>query len=348
MRSITIGGKTITQDGPAWCCAEVGNNHQGDYLKAVSLFKSAAAASFDAVKLQKRDVATLYTREMYDSPYQSEAAFGPTYGLHREALELGREAYLVLIEAARQLKLTMFATAFDEPSARFLSQLGMPCFKVASGDLKNLPLLRILAAYGKPMIVSTGGGCLDDVKRMYDCVMPLNSQLAILQCTAAYPAGADVLHLRVIETYLREFPDVIVGLSDHHARTDMAPAAYALGARIFEKHITLDRTWRGTDHAFSLEPEEQREYIEGMKRVYLAMGSGEKVPLPIEEKPIYKMGKAVYATKDIAVGEQVTVENTAVKSPAAGLSPHKWERFDGKTAAQEFGPDEPLSSGGLE
>lgn len=346
MRSLTIAGKTITQDGPAFTIAECGNNHQGDYRKAVLLFKSAAAAGFDAVKLQKRDVKTLYTEEMYNSPYNSEAAFAPTYGLHREALELGREAYLVLIEAARQLKLTMFATAFDEPSARLLNQLGMSAFKVASGDLKNLPLLRVLAAYGKPLIVSTGGGSLDDVKRMYDCVMPLNPQLAILQCTAAYPAGADVLHLRVIETYLREFPDVIVGLSDHHARTDMAPAAYALGARIFEKHVTLDRTWKGTDHAFSLEPEDQREYIEGLKRVYLAMGSGEKVPLPIEEKPIYKMGKAVYASRPIAAGEQIGAGNTLIRSPVDGMVPWKLDRFT--VATRDFDEDEPLSSGGLE
>ena len=345
MRSLTIAGKTVTQDGPAFTIGECGNNHQGDVSIAVRMFEAAADAGFDAVKLQKRDVKGLYTQEMYDRPYDG---FGPTYGLHREALEFGKGKYLYLNRKATALGLTMFATAFDANSAELLAKIGMPCFKVASGDLKNLPLLKILASYGTPLIVSTGGGHLDDVKRMYDYVMPLNSQLAILQCTAAYPAGADVLHLRVIETYLREFPDVIVGLSDHHARTDMAPAAYALGARIFEKHVTLDRTWKGTDHAFSLEPEDQREYIEGLKRVYLAMGSPDKVPLPIEEAPIRKMGKAVYATKAIAVGERVTDDNTSIKSPADGLSPYKWERFEGSVATREFGPDEPLSSGGLE
>jgi N-acetylneuraminate synthase/sialic acid synthase len=348
MRSLTIAGHVITQDGPAFTIAEVGNNHQGDLFKAEAMFQAARAAGFDAVKLQKRDIRSLYTQEMYDSPYTSEAAFGPTYGLHREALEFGRDAYVQLKDEARRLGLILFATAFDPVSARFLTQMGMPCFKVASGDLKNIPLLKLLAGYGKPLIVSTGGGSLEDVKRMYDCVMPINDQLAILQCTAAYPAGADVLHLRVIETYLKEFSDVLVGLSDHHARTDMAPAAYALGARIFEKHVTMDRTWKGTDHAFSLEPREQEEYIEGLRRTYLAMGSGEKRPLPIEEKPIYKMGKAVYATQPIAVGERITEENTALKSPAAGLSPHKWEKFANRRAKMEFGPDEPLSSGGLE
>ena len=345
MRSLTIAGKTITQEGPAYTVAEAGNNHQGDYRKAILLFKSAAYAGFDAVKLQKRDVKTLYTQEMYNSEYNSEAAFGPTYGLHREALELGQEAYTLLQESARQLNLTMFATAFDIPSAELLYRLGMPAYKIASGDLKNLPLLRHIAKFGKPMIVSTGGACLDDVKRMYDCVMPLNSQLAILQCTAAYPAGADVLHLRVIETYLKHF-DVIIGLADHHARTDRAPAAYALGARIFEKHVTLDRTWKGTDHAFSLEPREQEEYVESLKRVYLAMGSQDKAPLAIEEKPIYKMGKAVYAKRAIAAGEKIGGENTVIRSPVEGMVPWKMDKFS--VATRVFDEDEPLSSGGLE
>jgi N-acetylneuraminate synthase/sialic acid synthase len=150
----------------------------------------------------------------------------------------------------------------------------------------------------------------------------------------------------VIETYLNTFPDVIVGLSDHHARTDMAPAAYALGARIFEKHITLDRTWKGTDHAFSLEPREQDEYIESLKRVYLAMGSPDKVPLPIEEKPIYKMGKAVYAAQQIAAGEQIGPHNVVIRSPVEGMVPWKMDKF--RVTTRGFDADEPLSSGGLE
>ena len=334
----------ITQDGPAFTIAEVGHNHMGNPEVAHRMFRSAAKAGFVAVKLQKRDNKTLYTRDLYDSEYKSENSFGRTYGEHREFLEFNQNQYLALKHSAKLMGLVLFATAFDEPSAKFLEQLGVPCFKVASGDLKNIPLIRKIAAYGKPLIVSTGGGTLDDVRRVYDAVD--HAQLAILQCTAAYPCGADNLNLRVIETYLRQFPDCAIGLSDHHARVDMAPAAYALGARIFEKHVTLDHTWKGTDHAFSLEPQEQVAYIEGLARVHVAMGSGIKTPLPVEERPIMKMGKGVYTATQLEAGDKPRV---VIKSPAKGMVPYKLDgRFEGRVVNRPFREDEPLSSGDLE
>ena len=344
MPSLAIGDFVISDDGPAFTIAECGHNHMGNPEVAQKMFRSAAKAGFNAVKLQKRDNKTLYTKELYDSPYTSEASYGRTYGEHREFLEFNRNQYLALKHSASLMGLTFFATAFDEPSAEFLARLGMPCFKVASGDLKNIPLIRKIAAFGKPVIVSTGGGTLEDVGRVYDSVE--HSQLALLQCTAAYPCGADNLNLRVIETYLRRFPDCVVGLSDHHARVDMAPAAYALGARIFDKHITLDHTWKGTDHAFSLEPQEQAAYIEGLARVRVAMGSGIKTPLPVEERPIMKMGKGVYTATQLEAGDKPKL---VVKSPAKGMVPYKLDgRFEGRVVNRPFREDEPLSSGDLE
>ena len=348
MRSLTIDGVSITEDGPAYCIAEVGHNHQGSVEKATLLFASAKKAGFHAVKVQKRDNKLLYTEAMFNSPYNSEAAFGATYGAHREALELDRDAYLLLQDNARKMGVSFFATAFDPNSAEFLYRLGMPAYKAASGDLKNIKLLKLLASYGKPLIISTAGAFLDDVKRAYDAIMPINNQLAILQCTAQYPCGADNLHLRVIETYLDEFPDVIVGLSDHHARTAMAVAAYALGARIFEKHVTLDRTWKGTDHAMSLEPHEQEQYVSDLRRAALAMGSPIKRPLACEEKPMYKMGKGVYANDFLEAGEELSSLVTSIKSPAQGMAPWKLDRFSGKSLRRDVSSEEPLSSGDVE
>ena len=141
-----------------------------------------------AVKLQKRDNRSLYTAEFFNKPYENENSFGPTYGLHREALEFGRSEYEELKGYAAGIGITFFATAFDFQSTELLADLDMPAFKIASGDLTNTPLLRFVAEIGKPVIFSTGGGALDDVRRAYETVAEVNREVAVLQCTAGYPA----------------------------------------------------------------------------------------------------------------------------------------------------------------
>ena len=139
----------------------------------------------------------------------------------------------------------MFATPFDFSSVDFLADLEMPAYKTASGDITNIPLLKYIAEIGKPMLVSTGGATIDDVQRAYDAIMPINKRLCILQCTSSYPAEPEELNLRVIETYRQRFPDIVVGLSDHQNGIAMAIVAYMLGARVVEKHFTLNRAWKG-------------------------------------------------------------------------------------------------------
>jgi len=156
-RFLTIDDTTITDDSDCYLIAEIGHNHQGSLEKCRELFRAAKECGADAVKLQKRDNRSLYTRAMYEKPYDNENSFGPTYGAHREALEFGREEYVELKRYAAELGITFFATAFDVPSADFLAALDMPAYKLASGDLSNLPLLRHVARIGRPVIVSTGG-----------------------------------------------------------------------------------------------------------------------------------------------------------------------------------------------
>ncbi|MDQ3224292.1 MAG: N-acetylneuraminate synthase family protein, partial [Gemmatimonadota bacterium] len=157
MRRLSIDGTTIGDECDCYVIAEVGHNHQGDLEKCKALFRSAKECGVDAVKLQKRDNRSLYTRRMYDQPYDNENSFGATYGEHREALEFGRDDYLELQRYCREIGLTFFATTFDIPSSDFLASLDMPAYKIASGDLTTTPLLRHVAGLGKPMIVSTGG-----------------------------------------------------------------------------------------------------------------------------------------------------------------------------------------------
>ena len=210
MRRLEIEGVVIDDQSDCYVIAEIGHNHQGSLERCKELFRLARECGVQAVKLQKRDNRSLYTREMYDRPYDNENSFGATYGKHRDALEFGRTEYQELQRYARELGLTFFATAFDIASADFLAQLDMVAYKVASGDIRNIPLLRHVARLGKPVILSTGGASLDDVERAYETIMPINDQLAILQCTAGYPAAFEELDLRVITTY-REHFDVVIG-----------------------------------------------------------------------------------------------------------------------------------------
>ena len=220
---------------------------------------------------------------MYDQPYDHENSFGRTYGEHREALELSDKDWFELMHQARELGIALFGTTFDAPSADFLAELGVPAFKIASADLVNTPLLRQVASYGKPIFLSTGGGTLEDVERAVDAILPINPQLCVMQCTAAYPAEAEDLNLRVITTLRERYPELVIGLSDHQDGYTMSLLGYMLGARVIEKHFTLSHGWKGTDHAFSLMPDGMRRLVRDLRRAPLALGDGVKRPLPCEE-----------------------------------------------------------------
>lgn len=343
MRELTIDTFTIHDESACYVVAEIGHNHQGSVEKCKELFKAAKECGAHAVKLQKRDNRSLYTRAMYEKSYDNENSFGPTYGAHREALEFGRDEYRELQRCARELGITFFATAFDTASADFLAALDMPVYKIASGDLKNLPLLRYVARFGRPMIISTGGARLEDVERAYETLRPLNAQVAILQCTAGYPARFDELDLRVISTYRDRFPDVVVGLSAHDNGIAMATAAYVLGARIVEKHFTWNRAAKGTDHAFSLEPPGLRKLVRDLDRVRQALGDGVKKVYPSEEGPILKMGKKLVAAHDLPTGHVLTAQDIAQKSPGDGLVPCMLDQIIGRTLLRPLKADETIS-----
>jgi N-acetylneuraminate synthase/sialic acid synthase len=339
-RSLTIAHTTISDDSDCYLIAEIGHNHQGSLEKCRELFHAAKECGADAVKLQKRDNRSLYTRAMYDKPYENENSFGPTYGAHREALELGAAEYSELKRYAAELGITFFATAFDLSSADFLARLDMPAYKLASGDLKNLPLLRHVARIGKPMIISTGGAQLEDVHRAMDVIGPINDQVGILQCTATYPTEPEQMNLRVIATLREAFPEACVGLSDHYNGIAMAVAAYVLGARIIEKHFTLNHTWRGTDHALSLEPVGMRKMIRDLRRARLALGDGVKRVVPGEEGAMIKMGKTLVAARDLPAGHLLTTADVAIKSPGGGLPPYELDRLLGRRLSQALRADD--------
>ena len=326
-----VDGKRIWDDGPAYVIAEIGHNHQGDLEKAKALIHAAKESGVDAVKFQKRDNKRLFTRAFYDSPYENENSFGATYGEHREALELGKSDWFELSRYSREEGVAFVAAAFDEPSADFLAELGVDAFKFASGDLLNVPFLRYVAALGKPLLLSTGGGTIEDIDRAVNAIAALNRQLCVLHCTASYPAEVEDLNLSVIVTLKERFPELVIGLSDHHNGIAMAPVAYMLGARVFEKHFTLNHAWKGTDHAYALMPDGMRRFVRDLHRIPAALGDGMKRRLPSEEGPLRKMGKKLVAARDLPAGHVLAAEDVIAKSPAdGGLSPYQLDELVGK------------------
>jgi len=343
MRKLSIDGKVIEETGKCYVIAEIGHNHQGNLDTAREMFRVARECGADAVKLQKRNNRQLYTRAAYDKPYEHENSFGLTYGRHREFLEFGWAEYRELQDYAAEIGVTMLATAFDFSSADFLAKLDIPAFKIASGDLKNIPLLTHIAGFGKPIILSTGGATMEDVDRAYDAIMPLNTQLCILQCTAGYPADFEELNLQVIDTYRKRFPSVVVGLSSHDNGISMAVAAYMLGARVIEKHFTLNHTWKGTDHVFSLEPNGFRKMVRDLHRLSVAIGDGAKRVYASERAPITKMGKKLVAARDLPPGYSIRREDIAIKSPGDGLHPFDLDKVIGRITRQALREDEDIS-----
>jgi sialic acid synthase len=348
-RMLTVDGVDIHDDGECYVIAEIGHNHQGELEKAKALVHAAHECGANAVKFQKRSNRALYTRDYYDQPYDNEFSFGRTYGEHREALELEPAAYRELHAYARELGITFFATAWDFASADFLAELDVPAYKLASGDLRNTPLQRYVAQFGKPIFLSTGGGTMEDIERAADAILPLNPQLCVLQCTAAYPAETEELNLRVIGTLRDRFPELVIGLSDHQSGISMALVAYMLGARVIEKHFTLDHAWKGTDHAFSLMPDGMRRLVRDLRRVRPAMGDGVKRPLPVEQKPLEKMGKKLVAARALPAGHVLAAADVAIKSPAdAGLPPYELDRIVGMRLRRALEVDDTVALADLE
>lgn len=343
MKEIKFGNSIISSEGPCYVIAEIGNNHQGSLETALEMIKVAGQCGVNAVKFQKRNNQALYTKAMYNRPYDNENSYGETYGKHREYLEFGRDEYLALKKCAEANGVDFMCTAFDFESVEFLEDIGITTYKIASGDLTSIPLLTRIAKLGKPMIVSTGASTLDEVRLAYEAIMKYNDKLCLLHCVAGYPADYPQLNLSVIEALKQEFPEAVIGYSGHDNGILAAVVAYMLGATVVEKHFTLNRAWKGTDHKFSLEPEGLRKQVRDLRRVDAAMGNPNRVVYDFEKDARSKMGKAIYAAREISAGETLKWEDLCFKSPAAGLPPYTANEIIGKTAKTRICEEEPIS-----
>ncbi|MBN2139813.1 MAG: N-acetylneuraminate synthase family protein [Desulfovibrionaceae bacterium] len=335
-------GVRIGRGSPCFVVAEIGNNHQGQYPVARKMVAEAARAGADAVKFQKREVTALLTRAGREAPYTGKNSFGPTYGAHRAALELDMDDMARLKEYAESLGLVFFASAWDAPSLDQIVDLGVELLKICSADLVNVPLLRRYAETGIPTILSTGMSSLEDIDRAVAEIRRCHDHLVLLQCNSSYPCADEHIALPVLET-LKERYGLPVGYSGHERGIGPSVASVALGACVIERHFTLDKDMRGTDHSASLDPEDLTRMVAMVREVEKAMLVKGKKVFPEEQCAARKLRKGIVFSRDLPAGHVLAEADIMTRSPMIGVSPLHWDEVIGATLRRPVSCEEPLS-----
>jgi pseudaminic acid synthase len=313
--------------------AEISGNHNGSLDRALDIVRAAAAAGAHAVKLQTYTADTI-TLDV-DTPAFRLSADHELWGSAR-LYELYQKAYTPwewhapVFDLARELGMIAFSTPFDETAVEFLEGLDVPLYKIASFEIVDIPLIRQVAATGKPLIISVGTATLSEVAAAVDAARAAGcTDLTLLACTSDYPASPDDANLRRIPA-MRELFGVEAGLSDHTMGIGVSIAATALGASVIEKHVTLRRADGGVDSAFSLEPEELALLVEGCDAAARALGSASVWSTPAEAEAL-RLRPSLYVAADVRAGDIATAENVRSVRPAGGLPPVEIDRVLGRT-----------------
>lgn len=323
--------------GRCFVVAEAGVNHNGDPALARRLIDEAAAAGADAVKFQTFRADRVVSPSAPKAAYQTANTGGAQSQLEMiRALELDGEQFAHLKAHCARRGILFLSTPFDEDSADLLRGLGVPAFKVPSGEITNLPLVRHVGGLGRPVILSTGMATLEEVGRAVDTLSAAGCPgLAILHCVSDYPAAPEDTNLRAMAT-LREAFGVPVGLSDHSEGIEIALAAVALGAAVIEKHVTLDKALPGPDHRASLDPGELRALVAGIRKVEAALGDGIKAPRPAEADTSAVARRSLFLRAGLGAGEDIRADNLVALRPAGGIPPDELERVVGRRAARDL------------
>jgi len=332
-----IGDRTIGKDHAPFIIAEISGNHNQSIERALEIVETAAKIGAHALKLQTYTPDTmtldLDEGEFYISDPKNLWSGTSLYKLYGEAYTPW-EWHLPIFERARELGIIPFSTPFDETAVDFLEGLEVPCYKIASFENTDLPLIRRVAATGKPLIISTGMATVAELDETVRAAREAGCRdLILLKCTSTYPATADNTNIHTIP-HLRELFGCEVGLSDHTMGIGVSVAAIALGATVIEKHFTLNRDDGGVDSAFSMEPAEMAQLVIETKRAWQALGQVSYGPTETEKKSI-QFRRSLYVVKDLKAGDILTKENLRAIRPGLGLPPKYLEQVLGKNVKQD-------------
>ncbi|MAE81217.1 MAG: pseudaminic acid synthase [Flammeovirgaceae bacterium] len=351
--SITINGRRIGTDEPVYIIAEMSANHDQDFDKAVQILKAMKESGADAVKLQTYTADTM-TIDCDNTYFQIGEG---TIWEGRNLYDLYKEAYTPwewqpkLKKIANDLGMDLFSTPFDDTAVDFLEEMDVPAYKIASFELNDLPLIRKVAATGKPMIMSTGMATKEEITEAIDtAISEKNNQIVLLKCTSAYPAPPESMHLNTIPDMQKKFA-VPVGLSDHTLETEVPVVAVALGACVIEKHFTLSRNDPGPDSAFSLEPQEFREMVDAVRAAERNPPTDLNATIlgnvlyggSSADESSKTFRRSLFAVENIAQGQPLTPKNVRCIRPGYGIAPKHRDEVIGKTATKDIPRGTPLS-----
>lgn len=323
---LQIDGKKIGVGFSPYVIAEGGLNHNGDVRIAKKMIEEAAKSGADAIKFQ-----TYKTEEFLRKSSQYFDIF--------KKVELSFENFEELKDYSKNQGITFFSTPFDIESAEFLKKIDVPCFKIASSDLTNIPLIRHVAKSGKPVIISTGLAIMDEVREAVTCCLHEgNDNIALLHCVANYPTLPEETNLEAIRTMKSTF-SFSIGYSDNGESTLVDLVAASIGAEIIEKHFTLDKKMKGPDHSFSIDPEGLKILASQLKTINKMKGNGIKTPRESELKMRSAIRKSLTAKKKIKQGETLIPELISIKRPAEGIEPKYFQQIVGKKATKDIEED---------
>lgn len=328
----TIGAKKVGLGSPCFIIAEAGVNHNGDINLAKRLIDAAVDAGADAVKFQTFMADAVVCSTAEKAEYQKHTT-GPEESQYDmiKRLELTDDEFRELYSYCQSKGIIFLSTPFDERSVDLLDVIGVPAFKIPSGEITNIPLLKKIARKGKPIILSTGMATLGEVEEAVTCLKANDEQeIILLHCTTSYPAPIQSVNLRAMETLRCAFK-VPVGYSDHTEGFSIPVAAVAMGASVIEKHFTMSRTLPGPDHQASLEPDELQAMVQAIRNVESAFGNGVKGPTEDELEIITVARRSIVASKKIEPGQIICKADFCIKRPGTGIEPKYLDYIIGMT-----------------
>lgn len=336
-KNLSFSGFSINKESPVFIIAEAGVNHSGDIQLAKELVDIAFAAGADAVKFQAFRTEKLIIENIEKAPYQVEnTGNSETQSQMLKKLELNKEAYIELKKYCENKGILFLITPFDEFSLTELEEIGVEAYKIASTDLTNLPFLKEVAKTKKVIFLSTGMSYMDEVEAALKEISEFNKDVVLLQCTANYPIQDEEANLNIINSYKEKF-DVLVGYSDHSVGLGASPFAVPMGAKVVEKHFTLDKDADGPDHKASLSPSELKDYVKLIRTVEKYLGSSVKEPTKSEEFTRKSLQKCLVANKAINKGDTLTEDSFIAKRTGGnGISPVNYKKLIGLKASRDY------------
>lgn len=338
MEKIKIGDRLIGEDEPVFIIAEIGSNHDGYLDQAKELIKASAEAGANAVKFQSFSAENLLNRRTFENGTLID---DPAYAILEE-LALADEWHEELLDYAKSQRIIFLSTPFDETKAELLASLGVEAFKIASGDLTYVQLLRKVANYQRPIILSTGHATMDEIKEAVAIIEESgNNRIILMHCVSLYPPRPCDLNLRAINKLSKEF-ELPVGFSDHSLDDSAALGAVALGANAIEKHFTLDKNSHGPDHSFAMEPVEFANMVRRIRALEAALGYETKKPAEAELSERTDARRGLYARKKVKKGDKVQQDAIKIVRPHRGISPKELDKIIGMIVTKDFEEDEPI------